>query len=94
MGAQQNIPILYTPITKPRDQHYMEKYGIKCSKVLHTIEWSGLDWIIKHSPMLPVGSSKNFFINTNVKKMFVVMLQFNITHKFDKWFCSEMISNK
>ena len=66
----------------------MERYGIDCSKVLHTLEWSGMDWVVKHTPMLPVGSAKNFYANQTVKKIFVSMLQFHISKRFDKWFAS------
>jgi hypothetical protein len=53
-----------------------------------------MDWIIKHTPMLPVGPGKNFYANLAVKKIFVAMLNFYIIKKFEKWFCSEIMSNK
>ena len=37
MGARQDIPMVYTPLSRPRDQHYMERYGIECSKVLYNL---------------------------------------------------------
>lgn len=54
MGARNSIPMLYTTISPQRDMYYMQKYGIDCHRKLHTVEWGGLDWIIKHSPMLTV----------------------------------------
>lgn len=87
------MPITYTPGTQHRDMYFMEKYGIDCSRILHTLDWSGLDWIIKHSPMLPVGAGKNFYVNFCVQKIFTIMLQFFIKQRFGKWLCSEITSN-
>lgn len=94
MGNSQRIPITYIPGKEHRDMYFMERYGIECNRIMHRMEWSGLDWIVKHSPMLPVGIGNNFYVHFTVQKIFVIMLQLMIQKKFGKWLCAEITSNE
>ena len=61
MGTKNNIPMVYNTVAPTRGISWREKYGIDSKHNVFFLEWAGLDWEVKDSPLIPVAPGDNFF---------------------------------